>query len=73
MQLKLLQAEQEETRGAIEEEKEKQKKVRETFQLLLFLLFLATPCPPLLSVCLSFFSSSLAGAILYLPAFVGRG
>lgn len=70
MQLKLLQAKQEETQGAIRREEE-EGKVRETFKLLCF-----SACP---SVCLSVSVSvslcfvSLVEAILYLPAFVGRG
>ena len=53
MQLKLLQAKQEETRGAIEEEKEEKEKVRETSKAP---FSLPSPClsPP--RVCLSLFS-----------------
>lgn len=60
-QLKLLQAKQEETRGAIQEGKEWRKKVRDHFKLhFLFRLFLF----PLMS---------LVEDRPYLPAFVGRG
>lgn len=61
MQLKLLQAKQEETQGAIQEEKGEEENARDPFRFL-FLSFLSL-----------FFFKFLIEAILYLLAFVGRG
>lgn len=70
MQLKLLQAKQEETQGATEEEKEEKEKVRETSKLL------SLPLPVSLlsvSVCLSFFSFSLLKPYCICPPSLAGG